>query len=55
MQLLVHVIFELLLLRRSDNSLVSEGSTKGMQAAALAMLGIASILLLFAILVTYHT
>ena len=52
MYLLAQILFDLLL-GSSDRSVISEGSSSGMQIAAVAMIGIGGILLFCALVALY--
>ena len=54
MPFLVSLLLDFMLLRREPSSLVSEGSSSGMQRMALAMIAISAFLFLGALVVMYH-
>jgi hypothetical protein len=54
MPFLLELILDLLLLRRSPPSAISEGSSSGLQMLGLAIFGIGGLGLLFAILMIAH-
>ena len=53
MPVLIHILLDLFLLSQRDRTAVSEGSSKGMQIAGVAMFGFGGLFLFFALVVMY--